>query len=156
MSASSGALKSTQFLTKPDLNALAIHVLIKANFMPINPSHTKPVNWGITYQEKMYSQQIPLLPDMAPIKKLRDILEAEDVNLQFYFTTDTKERIKPSKAVNPYGNGVAILYNQEGGSRLSYTIFGNGTSSTLTAFTSRYYERYQLGDKYRQLTPVPD
>lgn len=104
----------------------------------------------------MYAQQIPPLPDMAPRKKLRDILEAEsDVDPQFDFTTDTKERIKQSKAVNRYCNGVEILYNQEGGSRLGYTIFGiNGISSTLTASTSRHYERYQVGDKYRRLTPV--
>lgn len=126
------------FLTELDLESLSINALIKANFIPINPSHNKPGNWGIAYQEKMYSQQIPPLPDMAPRKKLRDILEAEsDVDPQFDFTTDTKERIKQSKAVNRYCNGVEILYNQEGGSRLGYTIFGiNGISSTLTASCS--------------------
>ncbi|CAD5978192.1 Modification methylase Sau3AI [Planktothrix tepida] len=48
-----------------------------------------------------------------------------------------------------------ILYNQDGGARLGYTIFGvNGVASTLTASTSRHYERYQIGNKFRRLTPI--
>ncbi|QYX34087.1 DNA cytosine methyltransferase [Sphaerospermopsis torques-reginae ITEP-024] len=48
-----------------------------------------------------------------------------------------------------------MLYNQEGGSRLGYTIFGiNGIASTLTASTSRHYERYKVGDKFRRLTNI--
>lgn len=77
------------------------------------------------------------------------------VDTQFDFTADTLERIKQSKPVNRYCNGVEILYNQDGGARLGYTIFGtNGIASTLTASTSRHYERYQVGDKFRRLTNI--
>ena len=148
--------KYSVFLTQEDLKFLEINPLFTDNLTPIIRSHSKPANWGIAYQKKMYSKQIPPLPDIQPRKKLRDILENEsDVDPQFDFTTDTRERIKQSKAVNRYCNGVEILYNQGGGARLGYTIFGiNGITSTLTASTSRHYERYQVGDKYRRLTPV--
>ncbi len=48
-----------------------------------------------------------------------------------------------------------MLYNQGGGARLGYTIFGiNGVTSTLTASTSRHYERYKVGNKFRRLTNI--
>jgi DNA (cytosine-5)-methyltransferase 1 len=86
----------------------------------------------------MYMQSLPALPDIKPRKKLRDILQPEsEIDPQFDFTADTLERIKQSQAVNRYYNGVEILYNQGGGARLGYTIFGiNGVTSTLTASTS--------------------
>jgi DNA (cytosine-5)-methyltransferase 1 len=104
----------------------------------------------------MYSQSLPPFPDIYPPTRLKDILQSEsEVEPQFDFTTDTLERIKHSKAVNRYYNGVEILYNQEGGARLGYTIFGvNGVASTLTASTSRHYERYQIDHKFRRLTPI--
>jgi DNA (cytosine-5)-methyltransferase 1 len=38
---------------------------------------------------------------------------------------------------------------------MGYTIFGiNGVAPTLTATTSRHYERYKVGDRYRRLTNV--
>jgi DNA (cytosine-5)-methyltransferase 1 len=148
--------KHSVFLTQEDLNVLEISHSLMANLTPIIRSHSNPENWGIAYQQKMEYKQITPLPDIQPRKKLRDILQNEyDVDSQFDFTADTRERIKQSKAVNRYYNGVEILYNQGGGARLGYTIFGiNGITSTLTASTSRHYERYQVGDKYRRLTPV--
>ncbi len=104
--------KHSVFLTQEDLNALEISHSLTANLTPIIRSHSKPANWGIAYQQKMYCKQIPPLPDIQPRKKLRDILEDEsDVDSQFDFTADTRERIKQSKAVNRYYNGVEILYN---------------------------------------------
>ena len=50
--------------------------------------------------------------------------------------------------------GVEIISNQAGGARMGYTIFGiGGLAPTLTASTSRHYERYQIGQRYRRLTP---
>ncbi|MEH2154812.1 DNA cytosine methyltransferase [Nostoc sp.] len=47
------------------------------------------------------------------------------------------------------------MYNQDAGARLGYTIFGtNDIASTLTALTSRHYERYQVTDKFRRLTNI--
>jgi DNA (cytosine-5)-methyltransferase 1 len=38
---------------------------------------------------------------------------------------------------------------------MGYTIFGtNGVAPTLTSTTSRHYERYRIGDRYRRLTNV--
>lgn len=117
---------------------------------------TKNYNWGIAYQNKIYTQQIPPLSHQKPPNKLKDILQDErEIDIQFDFTTDTRERIKKSTSVHRYCNGVEILYNQDGGARLGYTIFGiNGIASTLTASTSRHYERYQVGNQFRRLTNI--
>ena len=64
-------------------------------------------------------------------------------------------RIENSVYVNKYYNGVQILYNQRGGARMGYSIFGtNGLSPTLTASTSRHYERYKVNERYRRLTNI--
>jgi len=124
--------------------------------LPIREVSSKNYNWGIAYNNRMYTQQLPPLPDIKPRKKLKDILQDDsELGTQFDFTADTLDRIKQSQAVNRYCNGVEILYNQKGGARLGYTIFGiNGVASTLTASTSRHYERYRVGDRFRRLTNV--
>ncbi len=150
--------KLSIFLTDNDIESLSCHEnsdLEKSMKSIINGS-SKNYNWGISYKNQMYSQPLPLMFDIKPRKKLKDILQDEsEINPQFDFTADTIERIKQSKAINRYCNGVEILYNQGGGARLGYTIFGiNGVTSTLTASTSRHYERYQVGNKFRRLTNV--
>lgn len=145
------------FLTQHDVESLpAADREIQDYLTPILPGKTKNHHWGIAYGKKMYALPLSPLPDIKPRKKLRDILQAESqMDSQFDFTAETWERIKQSKAVNRYCNGVEILYNQGGGARLGYTIFGiNGIASTLTASTSRHYERYRVGDKFRRLTNV--
>lgn len=150
--------KFSVFLTVNDINNLPLNdnSEIEKSMQPIINASSKNYNWGIAAQNKMYSQVLPLMSDIKPRKKLKDILQNEsEINTQFDFTSDTLERIKRSKAVNRYCNGVEILYNQGGGARLGYTIFGiNGFTSTLTASTSRHYERYQVGDKFRRLTNI--
>jgi DNA (cytosine-5)-methyltransferase 1 len=149
--------KISIFLTHNDAEHLKIsHHPLEKWLRPIREFTTKNHNWGIAYQNQMYMQSLPALPDIKPRKKLRDILQPEsEIDPQFDFTADTLERIKQSQAVNRYYNGVEILYNQGGGARLGYTIFGiNGVTSTLTASTSRHYERYQVGDKFRRLTNI--
>ena len=90
----------------------------------------------------------------APHRILAEVLET-DVDDSFDFTIDTLERIKNSEYVNKYYNGVQILYNQSGGARMGYSIFGpGGVAPTLTASTSRHYERYKIGDRYRRLTNI--
>ncbi|MEH2299005.1 MAG: DNA cytosine methyltransferase [Nostoc sp.] len=147
--------KLSVFLTKED-NILLPNLkapLVKY-MLPIMTMKRKNDNWGIAYKNQMFTQNISSLPNIKPRKRLQDILQDESmVNTQFDFTADTLERIKQSKPVNRYCNGVEILYNQDGGARLGYTIFGtNGIASTLTASTSRHYERYQVDDKFRRLT----
>lgn len=93
-----------------------------------------------------------LYKDKTNEKKMSSILD-EDVEDIFDFTEDTKERVKNSKYINKYYNGVQLLWNQGGGARMGYTVFGTeGLSPTLTASTSRHYERYFIKNKFRRLT----
>jgi DNA (cytosine-5)-methyltransferase 1 len=145
------------FLTQTDLTDLEnIEELLEKDMMPIVENKGKNYNWGIAYKNKMLTLNLSTLPDIKPRQKLKDILQDDSiVDPQFDFTSDTLERIKKSKAVHRYCQGVELLYNQDGGARLGYTIFGiNGIASTLTASTSRHYERYQIGDKFRRLTNI--
>ena len=145
------------FLTQPDLTDLEnIEELLEKDMMPIVENKGKNYNWGIAYKNKMLTLNLSTLPDIKPRQKLKDILQDDSiVDPQFDFTSDTLERIKKSKAVHRYCQGVELLYNQDGGARLGYTIFGiNGIASTLTASTSRHYERYKVADKYRRLTNI--
>lgn len=146
----------TVFLTPQDLDELAIYD--QNLFKQLKPilETRKNYAWGIAYQHQMYSQTLPPLPDFYPRRRLKDILQLpSEIDEQFDFTPETLERIKNSQFVNRYCQGVEILYNQAGGARLGYTVFGiNGVASTLTASTSRHYERYQVGEQFRRLTPV--
>ncbi|ERT05027.1 DNA (cytosine-5-)-methyltransferase family protein [Lyngbya aestuarii BL J] len=150
--------KSLFLLTQKDCDILEMGVeTLEKGLQPIVlEQQTKNHNWGIAYQNQMYTRQIPPLVDQKPSKKLKDILQDEmEINTQFDFTADTRERIQKSTSVHRYCNGVEILYNQGGGARLGYTIFGvNGITSTLTASTSRHYERYQVGNRFRRLTNI--
>ncbi|HIK32768.1 MAG TPA: DNA (cytosine-5-)-methyltransferase [Oscillatoriales cyanobacterium M59_W2019_021] len=123
---------------------------------PISGFTRKAQNWGLAFHNKMYTQKLEVFPDIKTRIQLKHILQNEDeVDSQFDFTEDTLKRIEQSKPVHRYYDGVEILYNQEGGARLGYTVFGiNGVASTLTASTSRHYERYQVGNKFRRLTDV--
>lgn len=145
-------------LTQQDCEVLDISSqILEQSLQPIIVEQkTKNYNWGIAYRNKIYTRQISALADQKPPKKLKDILQDErDIDAQFDFTADTQERIKKSTSVHRYCNGVEILYNQGGGARLGYTIFGiNGVASTLTASTSRHYERYQVGNQFRRLTNI--
>jgi len=144
-------------LTQKDLSQLAIaSACLDTSLVPISAIATKNDNWGIAYRDRMYSQQLDPLPTIKPLLTLKDILQPEtEVDAQFDFTAETLDRIANSQAVNRYYNGVEILYNQKGGARLGYTVFGvNGVVSTLTASTSRHYERYRVGDRFRRLTPI--
>lgn len=147
--------ENSVFLTETD----------RLNFHPFDSSRIlecissfkgKNQNWGIAYKKQIHTQKLPSFPDINPRTKLKQFLQPEDeVESQFDFTEDTLKRIEQSKPVHRYYDGVEILYNQEGGARLGYTIFGiNGVASTLTASTSRHYERYQIGNKFRRLTDV--
>lgn len=107
--------------------------------------------WGMAFKYKYVTR------DFAPTlnssySMLDDILEANPDD-RFDFTEDTLERIKDSTYVNRDHNGVQILYNQKGGSRMGYSIFGTqGLAPTLTASTSRHYERYKVGNSFMRLT----
>jgi DNA (cytosine-5)-methyltransferase 1 len=93
-------------------------------------------------------------PQATTCPRLADVLETY-VPGEFDFTEATLRWLPNNEPVNRFVDGVEILSNQEGGRRMGYTIFGiNGVAPTLTATTSRHYERYKVGDRYRRLTNV--
>ncbi|MEB3164960.1 MAG: DNA (cytosine-5-)-methyltransferase [Prochlorothrix sp.] len=111
-------------------------------------------NWGLAYNNQFIQADLPYFSAHITPPKLSDILEKQPDD-RFYFTADTQARIQHSERVDRYINGVEVLYNQRGGSRMGYSIFGtNGVAPTLTCTTSRHYERYQVGNAFRRLTPV--
>ena len=111
-------------------------------------------NWGMAYNGKYVTFKTN--KNVKCNVSLNDILQKpSDVQESFDYTDDTLKRIDKSVYVNKLCNGVRILYNQNGGARMGYTIFGtDGVSPTLTSSTSRHYERYKVGDRYRRLTNV--
>ncbi len=109
---------------------------------------------GFALREQVCSFDPPPMPPEKPPKLLREVLE-EDPDHRFDFTDVTNGWVKNNTEVNSFVNGVEILSNQEGGRRMGYTIFGiNGLAPTLTATTSRHYERYKVGNRYRRLTNI--
>lgn len=111
-------------------------------------------NWGVAFKGKFIGVNIKEFEEKRELTKFKDILES-NVSEKYDFTQNTIERIKNSSKVDKFFNGVQILYNQSGGARMGYTIFGtDGIAPTLTATASRHYERYKINGKYRRLTNV--
>ncbi len=110
--------------------------------------------WGLAKAGQFFGYNFAQFSDATPIVPLRTVLES-NVEPQFYFTESTLKRLQKSTAVNNFVQGVQILYNQVGGARMGYTVFGiDGVAPTLTSTTSRHYERYKIGNQYRRLTNV--
>jgi len=141
---------------------LGVEELCKANnlpkadielWTPISVHGSSFPNWGIAARGKFTAADIPL-PAPRTDLKLRNILQdkyEENVDM----TEATLQRLRQNDAVNRFVQHVQILSNQDGGARMGYTIFGtDGLSPTLTASTSRHYERYKVGEIYRRLTSV--
>lgn len=111
-------------------------------------------NWGCAYDGKFVDIDIQEFSMSLPRKYLYQVLEKNPDN-SFFFNEDTKKRIEESIEVNRYYNGVEIRYNQKGGARMGYSIFGvRGVAPTLTSSTSRHYERYEINGAYRRLTNI--
>jgi DNA (cytosine-5)-methyltransferase 1 len=111
-------------------------------------------NWGLALDGVFFHADIDDFSEKYESVKLASVLEDRPDN-KFFFTQDTEERIKNSDEVNRYYSGVEILYNQKGGARMGYSIFGiNGVAPTLTCTASRHYERYKIGNEYRRLTNI--
>lgn len=110
--------------------------------------------WGCAYDGKFIDIDIKDFSMALPPKYLYEVLE-KNPDSSFFFNEDTKKRIEESIEVNRYYNGVEIRYNQKGGARMGYSIFGvKGVAPTLTSSTSRHYERYEIDGSYRRLTNV--
>jgi DNA (cytosine-5)-methyltransferase 1 len=110
--------------------------------------------WGLAINDRFVSVEMPEFSEARPLITLEQILE-KNVPQQFDFTATMQARLNDNSVVNRFVDGVEILSNQGGGARMGYTVFGiKGVAPTLTAATSRHYERYKIGDTYRRLTNV--
>jgi len=110
--------------------------------------------WGMARAGRFIAADLSRFSSASPPVRLRDVLES-DVPKEFDFTDTTIKWVSSNTPVNRFVQGVEILSNQAGGARMGYTIFGiNGIAPTLTSTTSRHYERYKVGDRYRRLTNV--
>jgi DNA (cytosine-5)-methyltransferase 1 len=110
--------------------------------------------WGLAAKGEFFGVDVVRFSEGTDAPKLRDVLQRE-VPLQFDMTASTEDRLKLSERVNRHVGGVEILFNQKGGARMGYTVFGvDGVAPTLTSSTSRHYERYKIGETYRRLTNV--
>lgn len=122
--------------------------------MPLEKFTGKFANWGVAHEGRVLTQQIPEMEHQNPPVMLQDILEPAS-NPAFDLTEKTLTWIDQNTPVNDFIHGVEILSNQEGGRRMGYTIFGiGGIAPTVTATTSRHYERYFVNGRYRRLTNV--
>lgn len=111
-------------------------------------------NWGMACDGKYVAGSVVLQEQLSPPKKLTDVLE-DGVPPEFDFTDDMQTRLADSVFINKLYDGVRILYNQGGGARMGYTVFGtDGVAPTLTASASRHYERYFVNGRFRRLTNV--
>ena len=151
------SFSDTYFLTAEDeaqlKNGVIDSVARFERWRAIETSTGKFKTWGMAMQGFFVTADVCEC-QYESHTKLKAVLETRS-DPSFDFTEDTLERIKKSQFVNKYFNGVQILYNQAGGARMGYSIFGTeGIAPTLTASTSRHYERYQVGDRFRRLTNI--
>jgi DNA (cytosine-5)-methyltransferase 1 len=142
----------------PDFSQLSASDLERVHsekkWFPIAKHSKSFPSWGIAYDSKFIGAYLEEFSAAMPAVPLREVLEG-DVSHEFDFTESTLQRIPMNSEVNRYVGGVQIISNQSGGARMGYTIFGiNGVAPTLTAATSRHYERYKISGRYRRLTNV--
>ncbi len=124
------------------------------NWTKIEAHSKRFPTWGLAKSGRFSGYDFAQFSDAMPIVPLRTVLES-NVDSQFDFTESTLKRLQNSTPVNNFIQGVQILYNQVGGARMGYTVFGiDGVAPTLTSTTSRHYERYKIGNQYRRLTNV--
>jgi len=123
-------------------------------WLPLERHGERFPTWGLAQGDKFVSFDLPIFSESKPPLLLADILQ-NDVPIQFDFTDSMESRLAQNDEVCRFVGGVEILGNQAGGARMGYTIFGiRGVAPTLTASTSRHYERYKVGQAFRRLTNV--
>jgi len=126
-----------------------------ASWRPIERHGRRFPSWGLARSGKFFARDLELFStNKGPVVPVRTVLQST-VPVEFDFTDATLKWLPANTPVNRFIQGVEILSNQGGGARMGYTIFGvNGVAPTLTSTTSRHYERYRIGDRYRRLTNV--
>ena len=125
-----------------------------ANWHLLSGHGAKFPNWGMAYKGAFFSRDLGYFSNAKKQVLLRDVLEFSPAP-EYDLTEATLHRLGKNELVGKYVNGVEIVSNQGGGARMGYTIFGvGGIAPTLTASTSRHYERYFVDGRYRRLTPT--
>ncbi len=110
--------------------------------------------WGMASDGRFIAANLETFSCSLPLVPVREVLQPM-TPIEFDFTDATLQWLGKNTPVNKYVQGVEILSNQAGGARMGYTIFGiNGLAPTLTSTTSRHYERYKIGERYRRLTNI--
>ncbi len=121
---------------------------------PIEKHSARFPSWGQVSRGRFFAGDLDGFSEQSELVSVRDILQPK-VSPEFDFTETTLKWLANNSEVNRYVGGVEILSNQAGGARMGYTIFGiNGVAPTLTSTTSRHYERYRVGDRFRRLTNI--
>ncbi|MEX2186010.1 MAG: DNA (cytosine-5-)-methyltransferase [Pirellulales bacterium] len=149
---------SSRLASKPDMASLGAEACEDAatfgHWKPIEDHGRRFPNWGFSFAGRFVGFDLCEFSARCSPVKLRDVIQT-NVPAEFDFTESTQKWIGKNTPVNRFVQGVEILSNQSGGARMGYTIFGvNGVAPTLTSTTSRHYERYRIGDRYRRLTNV--
>jgi DNA (cytosine-5)-methyltransferase 1 len=153
-----GTLFSTRLAVSNDLAGLPQREREDAadtsSWRPIEDHGERFQSWGLAASGHFFAADLDAFSAKQPEVSLRSILESA-VAKDFDFTESTLKWLANNTPVNRFVQGVEILSNQAGGARMGYTIFGTGgVAPTLTSTTSRHYERYKIGDRYRRLTNV--
>jgi DNA (cytosine-5)-methyltransferase 1 len=125
-----------------------------SSWRPIEKHGLRFPTWGLARAGRFFAADLEGFSLKTAWVPVRAILQ-EAVAAEFDFTEATLQWLPSNTPVNRFVQGVEILSNQAGGARMGYTIFGvNGVAPTLTSTTSRHYERYRVGERYRRLTNV--
>jgi DNA (cytosine-5)-methyltransferase 1 len=129
-------------------------ILSPERWLPLEKHASTIPTWGVCFNRHFFAADLAHFSEKQEPVLLRQVME-HVVDPKFDFTAATLKWLHKNRPVNRFVDGVEILSNQAGGARMGYTIFGTGgIAPTLTATTSRHYERYKVGDKYRRLTNV--
>jgi DNA (cytosine-5)-methyltransferase 1 len=129
-------------------------LLSPETWLPLERPRATFPSWGICSQGRFFAAYLPEFHGKSEPVLLSEVME-EHVDSKFDFTEVTLKWLPRNRAVERMIDGVEILSNQGGGARMGYTLFGTGgVAPTLTASTSRHYERYKVGDRYRRLTNI--
>ncbi len=149
---------TTTLASLDDLEMIRLHnidELRKHDEWPMLSQHRRKFpSWGLCVDDRFYACDLQRFSQGVEAKSLLSLMEVEPEE-QFFMDDSTEARIANSTFVNKLVSGVRILYNQGGGARMGYTVFGvDGLAPTLTASHSRHYERYKVGERFRRLTNV--
>lgn len=149
--------RMVRLLTHEDASGLPSSILNAlskpSQWRPVEDHSVKFPFWGVAYDGRFLAHEVMSFNAASQPLTLGDVL-SHSVPEEYDLTDSTLARLDMNQAVDRFVHGVEIVSNQSGGARMGYTIFGTkGLAPTLTASTSRHYERYFVGKRYRRLTP---